>query len=246
MDTEKIKKANIDNLTTLWKKMGAKTQVTSTQVEYYSAPSWPNRCWFDWDIDTDSIDEIEGVLDILRQNQIVPIWDKTGCKVGRLEQTLINSGFSVMLEQTAMELNAKDFSAQDLPTSVIKLVSSAEDVETWVEVGSKAFGYQIDAQVISRLVSDDDIKLFIYYYENTPAGTALLCKTSEVIGVHQVGVSPEFQGKRIGSSLMKFLISVCREWQGEFITLQASSAGKGLYERLGFKPQFMIRSYRRK
>jgi ribosomal protein S18 acetylase RimI-like enzyme len=246
MDTEKFKKANINNLTTLWKKMGAKAKITSTQVEYYSAPSWPNRCWFDWDIDTDSIDDIEGVLATIKQDQIIPIWDKTGSKVGRLEHTLINNGFSVMLEQTAMVLNAKDFSAQDFSTSEIKLVNSAEDVETWVEVGSKAFGYQIDTQVINRLVSDEDIKLFIYYYENTPAGTALLCKTDKAIGVHQVGVSPEFQGKRIGSSLMKFLISVCKEWQGEFITLHASTAGKGLYERLRFKPQFMIRSYRRK
>ncbi|WP_291326202.1 GNAT family N-acetyltransferase [Desulfovibrio sp. UCD-KL4C] len=246
MDSEKLKKANIDNLTSLWKKMGAKAKTASTQIEYYSALRWPNRCWFDWAIDTDSIDDIESVLTLIKQDQIMPIWDKIGKKIGKLEQSLINNGFSVMLEQTAMVLNSKDFLKHDSSTSDIKSVSSLEDVETWVNVGSKAFGYQIDAQVISKLVSYDDIKLFIYYYENIPAGTALLHKTDKVIGVHQVGVSPEFQGKRIGSLLMKFLISVCKEWQGEFITLQASSAGKGLYERLGFRPQFMIRSYRRK
>ncbi|SMF03101.1 GNAT family N-acetyltransferase [Desulfovibrio gilichinskyi] len=244
MDSEKLKKGNIDNLTTLWKKMGAKAQVTTAQVVYYLASRWPNRCWFDWD--TDFISGINSVLDVLRPDQIVPVWDKSGNKIGKREQDLIDNGFGIMLEQTAMVLSANDFPKQDSSVNNIKLVSSTEDIESWVSVGSKAFGYQIDPHVISKLVSDDDIKLFIYYCENTPAGTALLCKTSEVIGVHQVGVAPAFQGKRIGSSLMKYLIPVCKEWQGEFITLQASAAGKGLYERLGFKPQFMIRSYRRK
>lgn len=246
MDNEKIKKGNIDNLTTLWKKMGAEEQVLSAHEGYYSASRWPNRCWFDWDVDTDSIDNIDGVLSALRKDQIMPIWDRTGMTAGKLEQALISNSFGVMLEQTAMVMNVDDFSMSDSPVNSIKSVSSAEDVEIWVSVGSAAFGYQIDAHVISKLVHDEDIKLFIYYYENTPAGTALLCKTSDVIGVHQVGVVPTFQGKRIGSSLMKYLISECKEWQGKFITLQASTAGKGLYERLGFSPQFMIRSYRHK
>ncbi|GAA3526476.1 hypothetical protein GCM10022394_01980 [Zobellella aerophila] len=76
--------------------------------------------------------------------------------------------------------------------------------------------------------------------------TALLNKTGEVIGVHQVGVPPEHRGKGIANGLMQRLIAACQDWGDRHITLQASGAGEDLYRRQGFEPRFRIKSYRRR
>jgi GNAT superfamily N-acetyltransferase len=160
-----------------------------------------------------------------------------------LEPALLENGFSVLFEQFAMYLDLNNLVSKDAPVSDSKYVTSAQDIETWVVIASAAFGYPIDASVFHNIITNPDIRLLLTYCAGKPAGTALLYKTGEVIGVHLVGVPQDYRGRGIAKALMQQVIVDSLLWAGKYITLQASAAGEPLYRQLGFKHQFTLRNY---
>ncbi|KIX13438.1 GNAT family N-acetyltransferase [Dethiosulfatarculus sandiegensis] len=245
MTPDELKKANIDNLTDLWKIMGARSQKITPDCSLYSSQGWPYRSWFDWDCDPNSLEGIESLLQSISPGHMVPVWDETGADSGKFEKSLMLNGFKARLEQTAMTLKLHKIHEPGSGGLDVDMIHSPKDIKAWTRIASEAFGYEIDVEVITSVSADINIKLLLCRYSGVPAATALLYKTSHIIGVHQVGVAKAFQRKGIALNLMNYVISLSDNWNGRYITLQASAAGKGLYSGLGFKPQFMIRSYRR-
>lgn len=245
MNLKALNKANIDNLTGLWKKMGTQPSARPSMKLLNASLSWPNRYWFDWDTDTYQISAMQDFPIELPRNSIIPIWGGVAESTDYFEQILIENGFAVVFEQTAMYLNLESYVAIENQTSHIARIHSQQDIETWAHVSGAAFGYEIDVSVIHNIADDPNIQLFMAYNEGQAAATAMLYKTADIIGVHQVGVAEEYQRKGIAYSLMQYVIEACNTWQGKFVTLQASEAGEVLYKRLGFKPQFIIRNYQR-
>ncbi|MCW9047510.1 MAG: hypothetical protein OQK46_05470, partial [Gammaproteobacteria bacterium] len=63
MELNELNKANIDNLTSLWKKMGVQPGSSlSTVKNFNKSLSWPHRCWFDWEINTQEISSIDNII----------------------------------------------------------------------------------------------------------------------------------------------------------------------------------------
>lgn len=245
MGRNEINKANIDNLTSLWRKMGAELYPRGDSKGMYASESWPDRFWFDWDVNTNQLETIDGLLAHLPKRGIVPVWAKDEAGIKHLEYCLKKNSFAVVLEQTAMYLELENYIVSKKTAAVITKVFSERDIETWTQTASQAFGYDIDVSVIQKISHCFDIHLFLYFHGGEAAGTALLYKTGHITGVHQVGVRKPYQGKGIASSLMLHVLNVCKTWGTQYVMLQASSAGKGLYRRLDFIEQFMIRSYKR-
>ena len=241
-----LNKVNIDNLTSLWKIMGAQPETSlSTFKQLNKSLSWPHRCWFDWKINTPEISSIDDIISHLENNSIIPIWNVEAGHNNRFEQLLIDEGFEVSFEQSAMFLDTEEYMTIDLPDVDIKVVKSIHDIDAWTQVAIQSFDYEIDISVIQHIASAPGLQLFIVTVDSQPAATAMIYKTGEVIGIHQVGVSPVYRGKGIAHKLMRHAIAQCIESSCKYITLQASTAGQGLYEKLGFKHQFMIRNYKR-
>jgi GNAT superfamily N-acetyltransferase len=240
-----INKANIDNLTGLWKTMGVRSNVSHAVRELNASTSWPNRYWFDWGTDTGQIATISEMLAGFPQRSITPVWDGPDQCVSLLEQTMIEHRFTVLFEQTAMYLDLVPHSASQWPAGNVARIHTPRDIETWTNIASESFGYDIDISVIHSVADDPDIQLLLAYCEGRAVATAMLYKTADVVGVHQVGVAEKYQGRGIAHSLMRQVIGTCIAWQGKYITLQASVAGEALYKRLGFRPQFSIRNYQR-
>ncbi|WP_116473537.1 GNAT family N-acetyltransferase [Zobellella maritima] len=241
MDSNILDKANIDNLTALWRTMGAEPAVGGDLPGWHACPGWPHRYWFDWGHEPASNWLLPARLP---DRAMVPIW-AAGRDSSPFEQTLITRGFGVCLEQRAMHLSLSDWVVEPGDALRIRSVTTSGQVTDWTRICSRAFGYAIDETVIRRISEMPGVRLLLAEREGEAVATALLYKTGSVIGVHQVGVPPEHQGQGIAYGLMHRLIAVCQGWGGRYITLQASSAGEGLYRRLGFEPRFMIRSYRR-
>ncbi|WP_407666147.1 GNAT family N-acetyltransferase [Microbulbifer bruguierae] len=65
------------------------------------------------------------------------------------------------------------------------------------------------------------------------------------MGIHQVGVPPDFRGRGIARALMQSLLEQCQIAGAHYVTLQASQMGEGLYQQLGFARRFQIASFRR-
>lgn len=128
----------------------------------------------------------------------------------------------------------------------IKQVHSKEDIELWTKIASLCFSYKIDSEIIYKVSKDSNINLLLAYKENIPVGTALLYQNSSVMGIHLVGVLQKYRKQGIADNIMKRAISISKEKRIDFMVLQASMLGLGIYEKLGFKKSFILKNYQKK
>lgn len=242
MKTEDILiKKNIENLTALWKTAGEAFQsyINNTDYEYVEIPrtEWPNKIWFDHDIT-----KVDTML-ALRQNDlatvdlVIPYWDIFGSDTYKVLEAC---GFKEKSRQIAMCLEL-DEKFEEQKRLDFKRVTSKEEIKQWTELYPKAFGYSISEKIIQRTFND--ISYYLAFLQSEPVGTAILFRTEEVIGIHGVGISPNARRSGYAEEIMKFLLNRSIDMGAKYVTLQASDMGKGLYDKLGFKTQFVIRNY---
>lgn len=233
-----LEHANLENLTCLWQLMGA-TQIAAGLQQ---SISWPRRCWQHPDHQAAEWSE---VIEHIPDNYLFPVWRAGEANV-ELEQALRRQGLEIGLEQLAMVLPLDtDMPSPDHPRLDVSLIESHVQAEQWSNLCGRAFGYTLDAEVIDQLRQQPDVDVLWASLNGEPIATAILYRTGPVTGVHQVGVPPELQGQGIARELMLMLLARIQSAGAEYVCLQASAAGEPLYRKLGFRPQFRIRSYRR-
>ncbi len=245
MSFDELNKANIDNLTCLWKKMGVQSHSTTLIENLHISISWPNRCWFDWQATEDEISAISNIIFQLQKRCIVPVWGGLEGCASLLERILMDNGFELLFQQTAMYLSLENNDVIGSLNPDVVTINSQQDIETWTHIAAHSFEYEIDVSSIRKIACDSDVQLLLAYVDGQAAATAMLFRTGDNIGVHQVGVAAEWRGKGVARTLMHHVIEKCYGLTGKYITLQASEVGENLYRHLGFKPQFMIKNYQR-
>ena len=231
---------NINNLTGLWKEMG--TQSDSINCLYVSA-GWPNRCWFDWETNAETIVAMPKYFSHLDQGFIVPVWDEQISPV--FEAILMDSGFEFSFQQTAMYLNLENYNEPHHNHVIVSVVSIEQEIEVWTNIATQSFEYEIDVSVIKQIADVANVQLLLTYVDTQPVATAILYKTGDIIGVHQFGVIKEYRSRGIARRLMQYIIKQCKQQGNTYIMLQASEAGEHLYRNLGFKPQFTIQNFQK-
>jgi len=257
-----FKQQNLANLIGLWHKYGAINVAAGEGAEIFSNISWPHRCWLNLPISqgegiTTSTSEFKAIT----SQSIVPVWSEPTPTLAdeaniSLEQWLITHGWHCQFEQSAMYLDLSQYtrdhkygvavSGQVSRTELMLTpVVTSDDVKDWVAIGSEAFGYQIDRAVVQHLVTDSTIELLLVNLDGKNIASALCYKTGTVVGLHQIGVATAAQGQGIARWLMQQLIDRAGKSQIKTIVLQASVAGKHLYDSLGFKTQFTIKNYQK-
>lgn len=235
MNNEQLNKANIDNLSALWKSLGSR-RINAAEHAVHCSASWPNRCWSDWPTRL-----FAGPF--LPEECIVPVW-QAGAHSRLQEQALQAQGFHLSFAQQAMvlELNGRSEQRNDRD---IAIINTEDDIAIWSAIASQAFGYQIDPDVILRGSQKPNLQLLLGYDQQQPAVTALLYQSEGVLGVHQLGVAPEFRGRGLANKMMAALLNSQMARDSEWMVLQASAAGEPMYRKLGFQRQFLIRNYQR-
>ena len=253
--------ANLGNLKHLWFKYGALPLAEVGGTSLYINTHWPHRVWLQHE--AMSLNKIVDIIPELPINRlpinrlpinrlpiatVMPLWPSLDNGHVTVEQLLLESHWSCSLYQTAMGMNLEGYKASSTSVKVdlsIQMVTKITALDAWVKVGSEAFGYQIEQDVVTPLIKDSCCRLFLVYVDEIPEACGLLLKTSDVIGIHQVGVHPDYQGQGIAKALMLHLIDESQHWGAKVLVLQASEQGKPLYERLGFEALFEIKNYRR-
>ncbi|PKB44491.1 acetyltransferase (GNAT) family protein [Cellulophaga sp. RHA19] len=233
--------SNLNNLISLWRTVGVafgsyKRELNFEYCEIKDS-EWPNRLWLQQNITQGIVDELKIKLTTISKNITVPLWniyDKDD------DTILIRNGFRLKFEQVGMFLKVnKSFVINN--NVKIKQVTSINDTKLWSTIFAKSFGYKISPITIQETLKN--IIYYIAYKDGVAVGTAMLYKTNNVMGIHSVGIPPEMRRKGFAESIMKLLINKSIEYKVEYITLQASSMGKNLYLKLGFKDQFVIKNY---
>ncbi len=245
MNTEELKQLNVDNLTSLWRRMGINKNSEWNKKGLTVSEKWPNRYWFDWDANIQQMNSIVPVLHQLPAQAVVPVWMGAGQVANQLEMFLKDECFQVLFSQQAMYLDLQQQALPNLPELNVIEAQSPTEIETWVATASAAFGYTIDVAAIAALVDVPEVKLLLLKEAEQAVATALVYQTGDVIGVHLVGVPDEYRGRGFARMIMQQVIKISIEMGGKYLTLQASAAGEPLYLQLGFERQFEIRNYKR-
>ena len=239
MDRRQLEKSNIDNLTHLWKLMGANKYEISEGNFVYASTHWPNRVWPDWGY-YPTPQDIETVLSKIErntQNIVIPIWHTTDTQI---DSALYKNRYRFSFEQTAMALFLRGKMEHAKNGLELKQVTTDEHAIIWTDIASQSFGYPIHAPTIQKIVGITKLKLILAYLNTIPVGTGMLFENSDVVGIHMVGVAPAYRRQGIARKIMHNFINICHKSDSAYATLQASAMAESLYERLGFEKQFSI------
>lgn len=236
--------ANLENLTRLWKRYGAMQITGDAQAQAYHNTRWPHRCWWEGGAFADS--DLASFIDGIPESATVSIWPTQGDR-SDIERQLERRDWICAFQQTAMSLTLNHVSNGSSSEASFRVqpVKTPAGVKEWIAVGSDAFGYTIDVPVIEQFIDDRDVRLVLGTLDGQAVASALLYKTGDVVGVHQLGVCRAFQGRGLARQLMQSLLVAVAKWQGKTVVLQASEAGLPLYQRLGFVSQFVIKNYQK-
>ena len=235
-----IDQLNIHNLTSLWIKYGATTVIQQDNSKLLATPSWPYRCW------------VEGKQNLTLQLSQTPethklcSWPYPASEANDTDHpTSLNKHWHLEIEQTAMYLPLENISLPTRQQSAFSLhrVEDLESLTQWLDVSAEAFGYEMDIDVFKPLLTDQSIEIYLGKLDQQPAVSALLFKTGHVIGLHQMGVKQDFQGKGLAKTAMLQLLSRAQQQEADYMVLQASRSGLPLYLSLGFHKQFKLLNF---
>ncbi|MDD7885244.1 N-acetyltransferase [Flavivirga sp. 57AJ16] len=234
-------KSNIENLTSLWQTVSepfhAYFKEKDFEYSFVENSEWPNRLWFNEEIDQDQVADAKDKLNFLASGLVLPYWDIYHSDSFKL---LEENGFHLKFEQIGMSLKADKVFAELGNLKLIK-ITTKKAFELWSVLFEKSFGYFINPKLLNA--SYQYIHYYIAYHYNEAVGTGVLFNTNKVSGIHSVGVIPEQRRQGYAEDIMKLLINESIKMNSEYITLQASNMGKNLYLKLGFEEQFKIKNY---
>ncbi|MGL1888922.1 MAG: GNAT family N-acetyltransferase [Reichenbachiella sp.] len=235
-------KENIENLISMWKLVNENMESHHVESEFefgaLNYSQWPNRLWFTGELTESDLIKAKEVIQNSSTKLIIPCWDIYGSQPDEL---LEKHGFEKRLQQVGMSLKLGSSYPGDA-TLTLEKVDNETKAQRWEQLFFKAFKYKIDQRVISS--NQHDLDFLIASHNGEPVGTVILHASGKnVIGIHAMGIIPEKRRKGFAEQLMRNILnqSVARGFK--YSTLQASELGKGLYSKLGFSEQFIIRSY---
>ncbi|MFK8036909.1 MAG: GNAT family N-acetyltransferase [Crocinitomicaceae bacterium] len=233
---------NIQNLTSLWQEASlfSNSFIRSPLFNYTAIEdmNWPNRLWFNKDLDQETILLVKNKILSDFPNLIIPYWDIYDSNSNQL---LEQNGFIKLFEQIGMSLELHN--SFEVQTGLkIVVVSTKDEAVTWSKLFTSSFGYEIHPNIITN--TNKTINYHIAFQHDKAIGTAITYQTNKVIGIHAMGIVPEARRNGYADQLMKLLINQSLKNDIEHIVLQASNIGLDLYKKIGFKEQFKIQNYR--
>lgn len=230
--------ANIDNQVALWRFMGADTLNLQGEL-WHTSVSWPNKLWPDTLHNGLGEDMLHLLSDELAPSTVVPVWTGLHQECPETLPGLVKTG-----ELVQMYLELQDYE-QSIGTDKVELlhVQDQSSLQQWWQICQQAFGYDIDIEVMRRLMAESAVRILMAVNDGQPQGTALLLTTGRVVGLHQFGVAPAFQGQGLAKQMLLQILALAKTWPVDYMTLQASSAGLGLYTKQGFVQQGKVHSY---
>lgn len=237
---DNIKAKNIDNLVSLWETVGKSfgKYFQEDDCSYCQIPhtEWPNRVWFNKKVKEK---DIEKSVEIIRNSPIplsVSCWDDKS-KHSPVSQ---NFGLTIKSEQTGMSLPLnKKF---DNPNRVRLVKAETENqARLWTEIFPKNFGYVISMKTL--LKTQHLIPYSLIYLDETPIGTSIAYPTENVIGIHAMGIIPEYRKQGFAEEAMLHILNSAIDDNLYMAVLQSSTLGKGVYQKLGFTEDFVMTNY---
>lgn len=235
-----INQLNIANLTSLWSKVGKAVGHYVSENDYELSlvknSEWPNKIWINQPLTNELLVGLSQKMVSSEQFLVFPHWDiypneGSGIALEGFTQKSFQTGMSLPLN--------KPFPSSNSLT--VKRVSNIADAKLWAAVYPKCFGYVIGEEILIQTMNEIEYDLF--YFNGELVGTAIYHPNEQVAGIHGVGIVPEMRRRGFAEEIMYLLLNRAIAAHIPYATLQASELGKGIYKRLGFTEDFIIKNY---
>jgi len=237
---EDINKLNIANLTSLWSKVGQMvghyTNENGYELSFVKNSEWPNKIWINQPLTQELLTALSQQMASCEQTLVFPHWDiyandGTAIALEGFTQKSFQTGMSLQLNKSFTSSNSLTF----------KRVYNTSEAKLWAEVYPKCFGYVISEEILTHTM--DEIEYNLFYCNDKLVGTAIYHPDESVAGIHGVGIVPEMRRRGFAEEIMYMLLNRAIASGIPYATLQASELGKGIYKRLGFSEDFIIKNY---
>jgi len=188
-------------------------------------------------------DRVEHVLNLYREKGIPFSWwlgEKDTPET--LEDELTSQGLSLKEDDIGMYLSLDEYESKESSSEIsMTRVLGEKGLRDFAKVFADLGGYpnlyeDLYSKLPPVLIADGGpYEMYVGYLDGQPIVTGVLVLHANVAGIYYVMTVPEQRRRGFGSLMMQYLINRSKEEGYPLVTLQASAAGKGLYERLGFK-----------
>lgn len=165
---------------------------------------------------------------------------------GNMGDMLARLGYKDPKEQTGMVYNLSGALCFQEDPHVREI--SQEYLWEWAEVTAAAFPKKSEYDIFEKIMEQkaESCHFLAYIEEEKILGTVCTYIKYPNAGIHEVGVLPGYKGKGIGRKMIETAVMQCKKADMEWVSLQASAEGRGLYEKVGFQPVSRIMTWCRK
>lgn len=241
--TLNLTKVNFDNLTAYWTNTSKlyNMHFAGDDFSYCINPEalWPNRAWLHQTLSPTLVQKVKHQIQSLPQPMVVPYVHQVNDKA---DEIFAAHGFRVLFEQIGMSLKLSDIYQPASNNVHLHPVTQLQEAALWSGLFEQAFGYHIPPKFVNNAPAD--AQFFVAYNQaNEPIGTAMLYATHNIAGIHMIGITPNMRRQGYAEAIMQAILQLATAQQLAYATLQASAMGKGLYLKLGFEEDFMMKNY---
>ena len=181
--------------------------------------------------------EIQNIINNFN-SQAFAWWIPPSAQSPSITKSLKQSGFIIEADEEIMlcELESVEINYQENNLQIQQALTK-ENLKDFISVISP---YDKTAEQFYHKLDTSDLnkkeKLFIGYYESTPAVIALLFSDHNMSGIFSLITKEEYRGKGLGSQMMRYLMNFAKENGSQYAFLSSSSnSGYKIYQILGFK-----------
>ncbi len=238
-------KNNIDNLTSVWATVSQPFNgyASDGSISYAQVKKseWPNRIWTNQILTTKLLTNIKELVETSQCNMRFVDFEyeeKTDPK-----NLIKNNGFKLASSLPGMSLKlTKPF---DVKTKLrFSLVTNVNEAKIWCDIFKQSFGYVISIDLVVKNMHK--VNFYIAFNNNIPVGTVKLYQTNKIAGIYSLGVPSNMRGNGYAKEIMYFILDKSKQQGATLATLQASKLAEGMYEKLGFQKDFIMKSYKLK
>ena len=120
----------------------------------------------------------------------------------------------------------------------IRQGADAEGVAAHIQAA--ATGFDMPADWLRQLITDDlarhpDVRLYAGYLDGEPVVAGLGIQSGTTIGIYSIATVPDARRRGFGAAMTQHIVDDGVRDGCDVAVLQASEAGKPIYERMGFR-----------
>ncbi|MEP0984444.1 GNAT family N-acetyltransferase [Ekhidna sp.] len=153
----------------------------------------------------------------------------------KIEKQASEVGMAMQFEHYQYIENVNHLSIRQVNDRESLKVYSRVIAENWSPTDQNVITYY-SRTANHYLDPNNNIKLYIYYYEDQPVSCVELFPTnSETVGFYGFATLEAYRGKGIGTTLLTFALNRAKELGYKNAILQGTEDGLNIYKKFGFK-----------